>query len=456
MRWGLVRMPILSADQKGLLGWHGPFRGHLTIGAVAVVMGLAFLGLWFLSRVNHSIETEAGQRAGRFLETTLAGYADDLAGGSLPATVQAQLDAHFDQVSRSIGVFDMIVWTPGGRVLYAARPGMRGETFPVGRQMQQALGGRLSVAIDDRLHLGDPAGPTAARGTFFEIYVPIRAGADNRIIAVAEYYQDAAAASRVLSDARWEMGAAVVATGVALMLALYWVLRQADAALIRQRRDLGHRLENLIRQQRQQELRLRDLNSDIHDGIGQLLTVALLRMKSSPAGEPADADARAVCTILEEAMDEVRMLLTETREGRPSDLPLVQAVRAVVADHMRRTGTAVDLVLDPGLPEPAHEIRDAICRVLREGLHNAFKHAGGRAQAVTVRRAGGGLVLRVSDAGGSPTTSVEVAPGQSLGLFNMRRRVESLGGRLRLIRRPGAGTRLRATFPMGSPEPIDA
>lgn len=450
--------------------FRGQLRKYLSAGILTVVAGLACLGIWFTSRLDHTLQTEVGHRAAVLLERTLAPYAPALAAGTLSPEVTEVLNAHFQQVSLSMGVFDMLIWTPGGRVIYGARRDMTGRTFPVGPDLAKALSGRISVTIEDEFHANATASRLNGQGKFFGIYVPVRLSPGNRIVAVAEYYQDAAAASRALLNVRWQMWGAICTIGIFLVAALYHLMRRGDAALQRQSAEFGSQLSGLAarmeqdhqaavqirldaqRLQEQQENRLRQINADIHDGIGQLLTVALLRMQPS-RDDPGDT--QAVQTILEEAMGEVQALLTGTSPGQPHDLPLAQAVRAVVDDHVRRTGTDVDLRLDGDLPEPSLEIRVALCRFLREGLHNAFKHAGGTNQRVALRAADGRLDVSVSDGGGGLVAVAAPDLRRPMGLDNLRHRIERLGGTLVLVRHDTPGMRLHATFPLVPAESTD-
>lgn len=445
----MSKLPDISAEFSFLSsqsGWRGMFRKYLSAGILIVAAGLACLGIWFVSRLHQTLEAEVGHRAGVVLEATLTPYAPNFAAGFLPPHIRDRLDAHFHEVSASLGVFDMIVWDPAGRVIYAVRRDMTGQSFPVGPHFEKALSGEISVEIEDEFHAEVSSAPAMDGNKFFEIYVPIRLLSGNRIVAVAEYYQDAAFASRILLNIRWQMWAAICIVGIFFTIILYLLLRRGDAQIRQDARVLHD----------QQESRLRQLNADIHDGIGQLLTVALLRMK--PAGNhDASDDARAVQTILEEAMSEVQALLTGTSPAQPFDLPLAQAVGAVVNDHMRRTGTDVDLRMEADLAEPSLPVKIALCRFLREGLHNAFKHAGGADQRVALRTADGGrLEVSVSDAGGG----LAVVPGPDLrkpmGLDHLRRRIEQLGGTLTLVRHDTMGMRLSASFPLAQAETPDA
>ena len=427
------------------------FRRCFYAGILIVAAGLAGLGLWVVSRLHHGVEAEAGHRAATLLESTLSQYADDFADGALSADLQARLDRHFQRVSQAIGILDMIIWDPNGKVIHAVRPDITGRVFPPTPHFRKAVSGGVGIAFEDEFHTDMSADPES-RGKFFEIYVPIRAAPDGPIVAVAEYYQDAAAAAGMLTHIRGQVWGGIFALGVVTLAILYLVLRQGDIALLRQRMELNRRLAEARRVQEQQESRLRQLNADIHDGIGQLLTVALLRFRPARTRDPArddpgDSDDQAVRMILEEAMTEVQALLSGSRPGQ-QDLPLDQAIRAVVNDHVRRTGTLVDLQLDSGVPEPSLPVRIAICRLVREGLHNAFKHAGGKDQRVTMRAAGGRLEVMVLDGGQGPAASPDPAARRPLGLDHLRHRIERLGGTLALHPREGGGMQLCVSFPL--------
>jgi len=105
---------------------------------------------------------------------------------------------------------------------------------------------------------------------------------------------------------------------------------------------------------------------------------------------------------------------------------------------VRYTGAAV--------PRLAGNREQAVYRVAQEAVHNALRHA--RPQQVDVRLAGGNgrVVLEVVDDGqGFDTAAAEGA--RRLGLASMRERARSVGGRLSVTSRPGAGTTVRLEVP---------
>ena len=89
-------------------------------------------------------------------------------------------------------------------------------------------------------------------------------------------------------------------------------------------------------------------------------------------------------------------------------------------------------------------------RTAQEMLFNVVKHARVRAAAVRVRRLRRYVCLSVSDQGrGFDPQELRETPG--VGLFSIRERTESLGGRLRVKSAKGAGSTFRITVPDSQP-----
>ena len=85
----------------------------------------------------------------------------------------------------------------------------------------------------------------------------------------------------------------------------------------------------------------------------------------------------------------------------------------------------------------------------REFVSNVVRHAGARRIEVELSRANGDVVLVVEDDGRGLDPSqlaARLADGH-IGLASQRVRVESAGGRMSVVSRPGAGTRAEVRLP---------
>ncbi|WP_198143165.1 sensor histidine kinase [Paracoccus sp. 228] len=464
---GMSDAPLLSPETRSRPVWQGLglLRRHLSSCALIIVVGLAILGVWTASRLQQTVETEVGHRAATVLGSMLNRHAEDLAADTLSPELIGVIDTYFHDISDALGISEMKIWNAQGTILYASRPGLTGSAQPVSDELATALAGEISVSVGDTFHVESGWPSTTTGPQQFEIYVPIRIRSLNRIVAVAEYYQNAAVVSDALTRARWQTWGLLTVIGAMFVAILVMILRYGDAVILRQRTDLSARMADLvllldrtretqarihqrtIRLQEEQKAQLRQINSDIHDGIGQLLTVALLRMKSAPPSSgPQEDGVQSVRLILEEAMSEVQALLSGTSQRPVAELPLADAVSALVEDHRRRTSTEVRTVLADRLPEPSLPVKVAICRVVQEGLHNAFKHAGGRDQQVHLYVDHGTLVIAVSNDARHGQDACRDVTRQPMGLRNLRHRIENLGGIFQVLDLEHHRMEIRASF----------
>jgi signal transduction histidine kinase len=182
------------------------------------------------------------------------------------------------------------------------------------------------------------------------------------------------------------------------------------------------------------------IERDLHDGAQQRLVTLALQLRATQAEAPADLGAQLDRAVAEAvgALEELRELAHGIHPAILAGGGLSPALKALA----RRSPIAVGLRVDvpERLPEP---VEVSAYYVVAEALTNTVKHA--RASAVSVEAEADGGILRVTvrddGAGGAGF------PGGT-GLAGLRDRVEALGGRIFLDSPAGAGTSLRAEFPL--------
>lgn len=199
------------------------------------------------------------------------------------------------------------------------------------------------------------------------------------------------------------------------------------------------------------DLVLRRVGVELHDGPAQLISFALLRLDDlQPQGAPTSghtppSDLERVRGALQDALGEIRSMAAGLMLPELTGVPPADVLHLAVRSHERRTATSVAYEAE-GLPEqlPA-AIKSCLYRFTQEALNNAYRHAGGRGQAVRARCQHDTIEVEVADAGPGFEPGSESVGGR-LGLQGMRERVTSLGGTLEIESRPGVGTRLTARF----------
>lgn len=188
--------------------------------------------------------------------------------------------------------------------------------------------------------------------------------------------------------------------------------------------------------------RLRDdqarLAHDVHDVVGHSLAVILAQAESAQFRGVEDTEAlkQTMATIAITArasLEDVRQVLAAT-SGTPAP-PGRQADIESLIDGVRASGHEVESAL-VGTPQPMPpELEVVAFRVLQEMLTNAIRH-GCRDRPVRVERHWEGD-LRIEVQNAVPDTGAADSEGDpsGQGLIGMRRRLESVGGRLDVRRR---------------------
>jgi PAS domain S-box-containing protein len=221
-----------------------------------------------------------------------------------------------------------------------------------------------------------------------------------------------------------------------------------------------------------QEEERRHLARELHDEIGQALTAIGIGLQAVRRARPGAVAShldeciglvdRAIQSHLDEciglvdrAIQQVRHLSLDLRPSMLDDLGLVAALRWYVDGQAQRVGYRARFISDAdeiGL-DPA--VATAAFRVTQEALTNVARHAHARRVGVSVRRRDGALRLVVRDHGvgfDPGASSRRGSRGEGLGLRGMRERAALLGGRIDVRSRPGRGTRVRLTVPLGQAE----
>ncbi|TAK20780.1 MAG: hypothetical protein EPO26_17325 [Chloroflexota bacterium] len=220
--------------------------------------------------------------------------------------------------------------------------------------------------------------------------------------------------------------------------------REIEAAA-RQLRDLSAREI----QAREDERRV--VAAELREEIGQVFTALSVGLHSiRTLLDSADLDLAAARTRASGLVDLIRgaqeLVLRRAQGLRPSaldDLGLVPALRSASLRWSTTLGLPVsfEAIEMPGRGTSPAGI--TLYRVTEEAVANAAHHSGASRIDVTLRRAGDTLELTVTDDGkGFDVERAEA--GRSLGLAGMRQRLSLAGGELRIISRPGNGTRLVA------------
>jgi signal transduction histidine kinase len=268
--------------------------------------------------------------------------------------------------------------------------------------------------------------------------------------------------SLVLSSTRLAMGDLTTRTGLRhgrdelgrLTLA-FDLMAQALEQRELERNRASHKLQALShRLVEVQESERRHIARELHDEIGQSLTVAELNLhaaleNSSPAAltRRLEDSIQAVGRVLEQVHD----LSLNLRPSMLDDLGLESALRWYTNRQASLTGLQSRFRADT-LEHRIDPIIETECfRVAQEALTNVVRHSQAREVSVELRRKDGHLHLSVKDDGvGFDVNKLreKAVRGESLGLLSMEERAALAGGGLEYLSSPGHGTEVHAWFPI--------
>jgi len=208
-----------------------------------------------------------------------------------------------------------------------------------------------------------------------------------------------------------------------------------------ERRDSAGRV---LRAQESERLRIAQ---ELHDQVGQELTVVLLGLEriSSQAPPALGEEVIMVQNAVRKSLEDVRRIAIELRPEALDDLGLASALAVLAERFAEHLGLDISDRIAPDLPALPEETELVVYRVAQEALTNVARHSASSRADLTVEHAHGRLILTVRDYGlGLPR---HVTNGT--GMRGMRERATLIGASIEIgTRRSGPGCEVRLEVPL--------
>ncbi|MBE0544384.1 MAG: PAS domain S-box protein [Verrucomicrobia bacterium] len=202
-----------------------------------------------------------------------------------------------------------------------------------------------------------------------------------------------------------------------------------------------------------QETERRNLARELHDEIGQSLTVLQLNLQAM-LQSPGSGDLPRLngsLKVVERVLEQVHDISLNLRPSILDDLGLEAALRWYLERQAALVELQAEFHADP-LEQRLDPVVETACfRVAQEALTNVVRHAQAKVVTVELRQEDGQLHLRVRDDGiGFEVIAVRerAVRGASLGLLSMEERAALAGGGLEFTSVPGKITEVHAWFPL--------
>ena len=205
-------------------------------------------------------------------------------------------------------------------------------------------------------------------------------------------------------------------------------------------RSLGAKLAVAEEQER------RRIAAGLHDNVVQALALAKIKLEGLAARKPAAQISQAILEIrglVDQSVHDARSLLFDLSPVALYELGFEPAVESLLERIQATHGLATSFRADD-LPKPmTNDVRVVLFRGFREVLQNVVRHAQARGVGVSVGRDGETVLVEVQDDGvgfdAEKALSIRDA-ARGFGLFDVRERLDYLGGSLTIQSEPGKGT----------------
>lgn len=240
---------------------------------------------------------------------------------------------------------------------------------------------------------------------------------------------------------------AVLLTIIVSPVLWWWVVRPLRQAA--EQRD--HFLSDLFQAL---EAERRRIAHELHDGVGQSLTLLVSGLRSLPERTRTDeitTRCQELRQLAQRALKDTKTLALGMRPSLLDDLGLAAAIERIVVDVHQNHPLQIEVDVAPlagrRLAEP---VETTLFRICQEALNNVLKHSEATRAQVRLRLEAPDVVLEVTDNGRGfqvePLTGRRTTDGH-LGLIGMQERVALQGGEIQIESAPGRGTALLARIP---------
>lgn len=232
-------------------------------------------------------------------------------------------------------------------------------------------------------------------------------------------------------------------------------------AFLFQRRQFLHRQEKaalaeayarelLQAQIETQNQTLQQVGDDLHDNIGQLLTVVKMQLgglSDELRDTPHHPAFVSLLDLLRTTIQEVRQL-SKTVDTEAIHRAGLHDSLILELERIGRTGRYQTNLDVTGAPYSLNsETETILFRMAQEALQNAIKHAHAQVLTVTVKYQPDQFVLSIADNGRGFSNGIPTGTRTGSGVHNLHRRAGILGGTCRIASQPGQGTQVLIAVP---------
>ena len=235
-------------------------------------------------------------------------------------------------------------------------------------------------------------------------------------------------------------------------LLIYNELQESERKL----RDHEEQLKSLtLELSLAEERERRRIAAGIHDDIAQRLALAKLELQSiqnAISDSNIISSLKSQCGTIDRIIEDVRSLTFELSNPLLYEIGLEAAIESFLTGQIKeKFGIKCKFISQGPQISLDEDIRIALYQGVRELLTNIVKHAGASRIEVRIVKSNTQISIIVEDNGIGLNLSKLSSPGRNkggFGLFNIRERLEYLGGDLNIQSKSNKGTSVTMNIPL--------
>ena len=235
--------------------------------------------------------------------------------------------------------------------------------------------------------------------------------------------------------------------------------QQAIVKLERAQRELEKMQQNLRFYLKQitlaQEEERKRIAQELHDDTAQDLVVLSRHIDAfiSRARNLTEEESGYLESLRQQTnktLSEVRRFSQDLRPSVLDDLGLLPALEWLIPELYQHFGIRVEMKVTGKPQRFPKETELVLFRIAQESLRNAGKHSEATQIQLTISFSSARTIMSIKDNGKGfsvPESVGDLAASGKLGLVGMEERVRLIGGKIRVISKPGAGTTIKVEVP---------
>jgi len=191
------------------------------------------------------------------------------------------------------------------------------------------------------------------------------------------------------------------------------------------------------------EKTFKNISQEIHDNIGQLLTLVKINLDTleSPVSVDYEKKISTSQELLARSQNDLHQLSQSLKAGEESHLEIIQYIESEL-ELISKTALFKTRLVIEGTPFPLNNKDNALSRICQEVFNNIIKHSNAKHIFIEIVFKQNDFLIKIVDDGEGFSVSKlkESKENYGLGLRNMRDRAKSIDAELIVQSTPGTGT----------------